>query len=164
MGLTFVINLRRSSHNRDIPLNSGDRHGFLECSDRLGQGSRQRGRPTAEALKKEVADLGLDAKGVEIKVEGDKVKIEGKAATAEEQEKIILAVGNIKGVSGVEAETHEAEPVFYTVKKGDTLSAIAKATMGNANLYNAIFEANKPMLTHPDKNYPGQMLRIPAKA
>lgn len=121
------------------------------------------GAPTAEALKKEVEDLGLDTKGVEIKVEGDKVKVEGKAASPEVQEKIILAVGNVKGVSGVEAETHDAEPVFYTVKKGDTLSAIAKATMGNANLYPAIFEANKPMLKHPDKIYPGQMLRIPAK-
>jgi nucleoid-associated protein YgaU len=27
-----------------------------------------------------------------------------------------------------------------------------------------IFEANKPMLTHPDKIYPGQVLRIPPKA
>jgi LysM domain len=26
---------------------------------------------------------------------------------------------------------------------------------------NKIFEANKPMLTHPDKIYPGQVLRIP---
>jgi len=25
-----------------------------------------------------------------------------------------------------------------------------------------IFEANKPMLSHPDKIYPGQKLRIPA--
>jgi nucleoid-associated protein YgaU len=24
-----------------------------------------------------------------------------------------------------------------------------------------IFEANKPMLSHPDKIYPGQVLRIP---
>jgi len=32
---------------------------------------------------------------------------------------------------------------------------------GNANLYNKIFEANKPMLSHPDKIYPGQTLRIP---
>lgn len=119
--------------------------------------------PSAEALKKEVEDLGLDAKGVEIKVEGDKVRIEGKAASAEVQEKIILAVGNVKGVAQVEAETHEVEPVFYTVKKGDNLSAIAKATLGNANLYPAIFEANKPMLKHPDKIYPGQVLRIPAK-
>ena len=119
---------------------------------------------TAEALTKEVADLGLDTKGIEIKVEGDKVKVEGTAATPEEQEKIILAVGNVKGVSGVEAEVTGPEPVFYTVKKGDTLSAIAKATMGKASLYPAIFEDNKPMLSHPDKIYPGQMLRIPAQA
>ena len=31
----------------------------------------------------------------------------------------------------------------------------------DANKYPLIFEANKPMLTHPDKIYPGQMLRIP---
>jgi nucleoid-associated protein YgaU len=47
------------------------------------------------------------------------------------------------------------------VKKGDTLSAIAVVVYGNANQYNKIFEANKPMLTHPDKIYPGQVLRIP---
>jgi len=49
------------------------------------------------------------------------------------------------------------------VVKGDTLSAIAKKYYGDANKYNAIFEANKPMLTHPDKIYPGQKLRIPAQ-
>jgi nucleoid-associated protein YgaU len=27
-----------------------------------------------------------------------------------------------------------------------------------------IFEANKPMLSHPDKIYPGQVLRIPPLA
>ncbi|MNP81676.1 LysM domain/BON superfamily protein [compost metagenome] len=50
---------------------------------------------------------------------------------------------------------------FVTVKKGDTLSAISKAEYGDANKYNKIFEANKPMLSHPDKIYPGQVLRIP---
>lgn len=50
---------------------------------------------------------------------------------------------------------------FVTVKKGDTLSAIAKTEYGNANAYPKIFEANKPMLSHPDKIYPGQVLRIP---
>lgn len=49
----------------------------------------------------------------------------------------------------------------YTVKKGDTLSAIAKETLGNANRYMLIFEANRPMLKDPDKIYPGQVLRIP---
>ncbi|MEH7827474.1 peptidoglycan-binding protein LysM [Gemmobacter denitrificans] len=116
------------------------------------------------ALKAEVEKLGLEAGDVQIAVEGDKVKITGTAPTAEAQEKVILAVGNVAGVAAVEADMPQgAEPVFYTVKKGDTLSAIAKATLGNANRYPEIFEANKPMLQHPDKIYPGQNLRIPAK-
>ena len=52
---------------------------------------------------------------------------------------------------------------FYTVRKGDTLSAIAKRHYGDANAYNSIFEANRPMLDHPDRIYPGQVLRIPPR-
>ena len=51
--------------------------------------------------------------------------------------------------------TPGAEARFYTVQKGDTLSKISKEHYGDANKYHAIFEANKPMLTHPDKIYPG---------
>jgi nucleoid-associated protein YgaU len=51
----------------------------------------------------------------------------------------------------------------YTVEKGDTLSAIAKKFYGDASDYPVIFEANKPMLSDPDKIYPGQVLRIPAQ-
>ena len=32
---------------------------------------------------------------------------------------------------------------------------------GNGGKYDTIFQANRPMLTHPDKIYPGQVLRIP---
>lgn len=119
--------------------------------------------PKEAALQAELKDLGLDAKGVELKVEGDKVVVSGQAVDAATKEKIILAVGNVDGVAQVET-THDddtAEAVFHTVAKGDTLSAIAKKTLGNANRYTEIFEANKPMLTHPDKIYPGQVLRIP---
>ena len=49
----------------------------------------------------------------------------------------------------------------YTVVKGDTLGKIAKEFYGNSAKYPLIFEANKPMLSDPDKIYPGQMLRIP---
>jgi nucleoid-associated protein YgaU len=49
----------------------------------------------------------------------------------------------------------------HVVQKGDTLSKIAKQEYGNANKYPVIFEANQPMLSHPDKIYPGQVLRIP---
>ena len=49
----------------------------------------------------------------------------------------------------------------YTVKAGDTLSAIAKEHLGNAASYMKIFELNKDQLTDPDKIRPGQVLRLP---
>jgi nucleoid-associated protein YgaU len=66
-----------------------------------------------------------------------------------------------RGASGGGGGAGEWTSRTYTVKKGDTLSAIAKETLGNANRYMLIFEANKPMLKDPDKIYPGQVLRIP---
>jgi nucleoid-associated protein YgaU len=61
-----------------------------------------------------------------------------------------------------DVEAAEFTSRTYTVQKGDTLSKIAKAMYGNAGKYPVIFEANQPMLKHPDKIYPGQVLRIPA--
>ncbi|MDF1803437.1 peptidoglycan-binding protein LysM [Thalassovita sp.] len=119
--------------------------------------------PTPDVLKKEVEDLGLDTEGLDITVEGDKVKISGTAATPEMREKVILAVGNVEGVAEVEDDVVD-DAVFHTVEKGDTLSAVAKKTLGSANRYMEIYEANKPMLSHPDKIYPGQVLRIPGGA
>lgn len=115
------------------------------------------------ALKDELKELGLEADGLDISVEGDKVKVTGKAASQEMKEKVILAVGNVEGVAEVEDEVEggDGDPVFHTVEKGDTLWAIASKTLGNGARYEEIFEANKPMLTHPDKIYPGQVLRIP---
>jgi nucleoid-associated protein YgaU len=123
--------------------------------------------PAPEALSKEIADLGLGADGVEVKVDGDKVVLSGAAPSQEVKEKVILAVGNVAGVATVEEEVSTpepaAEPVFHTVVKGDTLWNISEKTLGSGARYNEIFEANRPMLKDPDKIYPGQMLRIPSK-
>ena len=114
------------------------------------------------ALQDEISELGLDASGMEITVDGDTVKVSGDAVSQEMKEKIILAVGNVKGVSAVEDSVPSAgEPVFHTVEKGDTLWAISAKTLGSGARYEEIFEANKPMLSHPDKIYQCQMLRIP---
>lgn len=115
--------------------------------------------PTADDLKKEVADLGLDAEGLDIVIEGDKVKVTGNAVSEEMREKVILAVGNVDGVSEVEDDAGEAN--FHTVEKGDTLWAVSEKALGKGSRYMEIFEANKPMLSDPDKIYPGQVLRIP---
>jgi nucleoid-associated protein YgaU len=134
----------------------------------LGIGDAEAAEPPApDALKKEVEDLGLKTEGLKVTVEGDTVKVSGKAASQAEREKVILAVGNVAGVAKVEEaiETPEpaAEPVFHTVVKGDTLWKIAEKTLGSGARYKEIFEANRPMLEDPDKIYPGQVLRIPAK-
>ena len=49
----------------------------------------------------------------------------------------------------------------YTVVKGDSLSKIAKALMGDAMKWRAIYEANKDTIKNPDLIYPGQVLKIP---
>ncbi len=49
----------------------------------------------------------------------------------------------------------------YTVKSGDTLSAIAREHLGSASAYMKIFELNKDQLSDPDKIKPGQVLRLP---
>ena len=117
--------------------------------------------PPPEAIRKEMDDLGLDTSGLDIKVSGDTVTVSGTAASQEVKEKVILVAGNVAGVARVEETVAGEDPVLYTVKKGDTLSAIAKTTLGKASRYPEIFDANKPMLKHPDKIYPGQVLRIP---
>jgi nucleoid-associated protein YgaU len=89
--------------------------------------------------------------------------VEGTAVSPEIKEKIIVAAGNVQGVAQVEALADGPEPVFHVVKKGDTLSEIAQKTLGKASRYPEIFEANRPIMTHPDKIYLGQTLRIPAK-
>ncbi|MGI9372977.1 MAG: peptidoglycan-binding protein LysM [Hyphomicrobiales bacterium] len=125
--------------------------------------------PSADALKEELEAQGLGTEGVEIEVDGDKAIIKGDVADQSIFEKAIVAVGNSLGISKVEASdltvaaADANDPVFYTVQKGDTLWKISEENYGKGKggKYNIIFEANKPMLSHPDKIYPGQVLRIP---
>ena len=89
----------------------------------------------------------------------------GVAADQATREKALLCAGNVEGVVTVKdmmsVDRSAPEATFYTVAKGDNLSKISKQHYGDPNKYMKIFEANKPMLSHPDKIYPGQVLRIP---
>jgi len=119
----------------------------------------------AQALLDYVKQLGLPYNKLKLSVTDDDVKVEGEVGAQEDAEKIVLAIGNVEGVDQVDNLMTVATPApqakFYTVQSGDTLSKVSKDFYGDANKYNTIFEANKPMLTHPDKIYPGQVLRIP---
>ena len=99
------------------------------------------------------------------KEEGGKIKLWGKT---QYQLDANLLWDKIKEHSGWENEIvadiqASDTSIFgkYTVKSGDTLSAISKKFLGSANRYTDIFNANKDQLSDPDKIKVGQTLTIP---
>lgn len=56
-----------------------------------------------------------------------------------------------------------AQPTSYTVRKGDTLSRIAREQLGNAGAAKVIFEHNRDVLASPDKIREGMILKIPPR-
>ena len=119
----------------------------------------------AEGIQDRIKGHKTEVKDLDVAQDGERVVLKGKAKTRAEAEKAIVAAGNTPGISEVEShidiEDEPAQTNFYTVKSGDTLSKIAKEFYGDAMKYPVIFDANRPMLSDPDKIYPGQTLRIP---
>jgi LysM repeat protein len=102
--------------------------------------------------------------------EGDKLVIRGTVHSEDELNEIWNAIktiptwkndvsADIKVVGGPAAPAAAART--YTVKAGDTLSAIAKSELGDAMAYMKIFNLNKDQLSNPDLIKPGQVLRLP---
>lgn len=120
-----------------------------------------------QRISKMIKEAGLEIDDLNVIADDELVTLKGDVKTQSDSEKATLVAGNQFGISKVDNQlkigTKEAEATFYTVKSGDTLSAIAKDHYGSANKYMAIFKANEPMLTDPNKIYPGQVLRIPAQ-
>jgi nucleoid-associated protein YgaU len=121
----------------------------------------------ANKLLGHIKALGLPVKGLSVSYNGnsDLATIKGQVQSQADREKIVLAVGNVDHVAKVDDQmtvvTPEPASKFYTVKSGDTLSKISKEYYGDANQYNKIFEANRPLLKDADDIFPGQVLRIP---
>jgi len=139
-----------------------------DAGERLFGGKEARAeakQESEEALVNQVKQMGLKVDDLSIEFNEGVTLIRGSAANQEEREKVVLLVGNTKGVSQVDdqmtVQMQTAEAALYTVESGDTLSKIAREQYGSAGKYMAIFDANKPMLKDPNKIYPGQVLRIP---
>ena len=128
--------------------------------------AEERAHLKANALLAHVQAHSLPFNTLSVKLNNDNsVDISGEVDQQVDAEKIALTVGNVEGVEAVDNNMTVATPApdsrFHTVVSGDWLSKIAQTYYGDANKYNVIFEANKPMLSDPDKIYPGQLLRIP---
>lgn len=161
MGLfSFLKNAGAKLFNKEEKQATSNTASNADSTDKF---NRQR----ASLLEGVVTGLNLPVDNLDISFSGETVTVRGEVTSHADREKIILALGNVEGVSAVEdhievnAPEPKREPTFYEVKKGDSLSKIAKAHYGDAMKYTQIFEANKPMLKDPDLIYPGQMLRIP---
>ncbi|MGE0503300.1 MAG: peptidoglycan-binding protein LysM [Rhizobiaceae bacterium] len=154
----------------------------------LGLGDDDDDAAKEAALKKELHSHNLGTGKVGLAVKGETVVLSGVVADQSAFEKAVVAIGNTTGVSKVvtddlkivppdsglkldatdmtalvKASTPAREPVFHAVRKGDNLWKIAETVYGKGKgaKHTLIFEANRPMLSHPDKIYPGQVLRIP---
>lgn len=125
-------------------------------------------RSAASAITAYLGSLQLPVKDLSVEVDttAHSARITGKVPNQEAREKVVLACGNVEGIERVDDALTVEQPTsaaaqFHTVAKGDTLSAIARKVYGDANAYDRIYDANKPMLSSPDRIYPGQVLRIP---
>ena len=143
-----------------------------------GAGAKLFGKKEEEAPAEEKANLKASAllahvqahklpfKSLTVKLNSDNsVIISGEVEHQADAEKIALTVGNVEGVEAVNNTMTVVTPApdsrYHTVVSGDWLSKIAKTYYNDASKFDVIFEANKPMLSDPDKIYPGQVLRIP---
>ena len=122
----------------------------------------------AEAIKQYISAQGLDTSNLTVAFDGASrnVTLSGSVSDQPTKDKVKVASGNVQGVAAVnddalDVDNPAPEATFYEVRSGDTLSAISLSQYGDANRYNVIFEANRPMLSSPDRIYPGQKLVIP---
>jgi len=120
----------------------------------------------AEKIKENIEASNPGIQDLNVAYHDGVVELTGTADSAEAMEKAVLMAGNVKGVSevkadGVSAPPQQAPVEYYTIQKGDSLSAIAKRYYGNAKDYPRIFDANREVIKNPDLIYPGQKIRIP---
>ena len=130
-----------------------------DMSERMAEAKRARGLETF------VKKMGFDVEDLDVRFDDGVAEVTGKVADQETREKIILAIGNAEGVGQVKDAIDVAAPGemsdMHAVVKGDTLWGLAEKYYGDGKKFPQIFEANKPMLSDPNKIFVGQVLRIP---
>jgi nucleoid-associated protein YgaU len=137
----------------------------------FGKSDEEKNEEKAAKIVSHLKSYGFNVADLDIAVDDETITLAGEVDSLITKNRLIVAVGNVEGITKVDdrlvvkavavVTPPEPEKQFYSVVSGDTLSKIAKQVYGNANKYPVIFEANTPMLKHPDKIYPGQVLVIP---
>lgn len=138
----------------------------------LGKGDEQAAsdparadQTAADAIRNYIGAQGIDTSSLTVAFDGVSrtVTLSGSLPDPDTVAKAIVAAGNVQGVAAVNTDGLPEAPgyQYHDVVSGDNLSKIAQKYYGNASLYDLVFQANRPMLSSPDKIYPGQKLVIP---
>ena len=140
--------------------------GLFDFVKDIGNKLFNREDEAAEKIKHHIEEANPGIQNLGVSYENGVVSLSGDASTSDAMEKAVLMAGNVQGVSEVKVNDLHAPLVeekveYYVIKKGDTLSAIAKQYYGRANDYPRIFEANREVIKNPDLIFPGQKIRIP---
>jgi len=103
----------------------------------------------------------------------DKIEAASSAeeSSATEEESIPAKETNFASTRPMPSETVIAEEVIvveptlveYKIEEGDTLQKISKKFYDTYGRWNEIYEANKDVLSSPDRLKPGKIIRIPQK-
>ncbi len=144
--------------------------GLFDFAREVGKKLFHKKEEAAERIKAHIEEDNPGVEDLEVRYEEGKVVLSGKAASPEAMEKAVLMAGNVEGVESVDiaglevpAAAAAVKVEYYVIQQGDTLSAIAKRFLGDANAYPRIFEANREVIKDPDLIYPGQKIRIPVE-
>ncbi len=158
---------------------------FLDFARDIGAKIFSRDDQAAANIKQHLDTSLTNASGIDVEFDDGTVTLCGACDSQKTKELAILIAGNVQGVERVVADelippapaapeaaasttTPGAAPApvvekieYYEIRRGDTLSGIAKQFYGKAGAYMKIFEANREVIKDPDKIYPGQKIRIP---
>jgi hypothetical protein len=83
-------------------------------------------------------------------------------ATAKPARPVYIAPA-LEAYRATAARTIIAVVSYYTVVPGDSLSAIAERLWGNASLWPALYQANRPRVLDPNVIQPGWVLTVPSQ-
>lgn len=125
----------------------------------------------ADNIKQHLEVKMTGIRNIEVEFDDGVATICGDCDNQKVRDQAILIAGNVQGVAKVVAndlrapepppEEEPSKDQFYEIVSGDTLGGVAKKFYGKASAYMKIFEANKDIISDPNKIYPGQKIRIP---
>jgi nucleoid-associated protein YgaU len=126
---------------------------------------------TSNTVVREILGAKLAIQNLKAEFDGGTVVLRGTAADQSARQQAVAIAGRVPGVTRVDDQMQTSGSAgagaaasgarTYTVKKGDTLSAIAERELGAASKWKEIFEANRAIVKDPDKIMPGQVLTLP---